>query len=185
MGDMHPKLRLIRGGAGNECRVAGIRIVLAPTHKPPFPVEALVAEEDTFLVLSAQTDLTTRNEHPMRVWTAAHDAEPAPPGTVVVQNGYPLKLLAVVHDLDSEPTWNEEWVSKALAEVLRQADRLRLRSLGLPLLGTVHGRLSDERSLQLLWSVLDAGIPVTLERLWLLAPEGLENAEFSLQERPT
>ena len=121
----------------------------------------------------------------MRVWTAAHDAVPTPPGTVVVQKGYPLKLLAVVHDLESEPTWNEEWVSKAMAGVLRQADRLRLRSLGLPFLGTVHGRLSEKRCLELLWSVLEAGSPETLERLWLVAPEGLEKAELSLPKQPT
>jgi hypothetical protein len=148
--------------------VGGVRLVASALDQPPFPVDAVVAEEDTYLVLSAETDLQIPAEHPLRVLTAAHESEPQPPGSVVVRSGQPLELLAVVHDLSSETSCQEEWVVTALEEILRQTDRLRLRSIALPLLGAVHGVLEPSRCAELLWAVLVAAEPATLERIWLV-----------------
>jgi len=136
--------------------------------QPPFPVDAVVAEEDTYLVLSAATDFQIPAEHPLRVMTAAHESEPQSPGSVVVRSGQPFELLAVVHDLSSEPSCEEEWVVAALEEILSQTDRLRLRSIALPLLGAFHGVLEPDRCAELLWAVLVAEEPDTLERIWLV-----------------
>ena len=163
--------QLLRGGADRERMVGGVRLVASPLDQPPFPVDAVVAEEDTYFVLSAEPDLRISAEHPLRVMTAAHESEPAPPGSVVVRSGQPLELLAVVHDLSREPSCDEEWVVAALEETLRQTDRLRLRSIAMPLLGAVHGVLEPSRCAELLWAVLVAGEPETLERIWLVTPD--------------
>ena len=109
----------------------------------------------------------------MRVLTEVLETQGETPGSVVVRRGQPLRLLAVVHDLAADPTWKEEWIAQALDEILRQAQRRQLRSLALPLLGTVHGRLPRQKCLELIHDALDrvsaAAFP---ERIWLLVPEG-------------
>ena len=165
--------QLLRGGADRERVAGGVRLLASPSDQPPFPVDAIVAEEDTYLVLSAEPDLRIPVEHPLRVMTAAHDSEPAPPGSVVVRSGPPPKLLAVVHDLSREPSCEEEWVIAALEETFRQTERLRLRSIALPLLGAVHGVLEPSRCAELLWAVLVAEEPKTLDRIWLIVGQSI------------
>lgn len=166
--------KLLRGGAERERVVGGVRLVASPPHRPPFPVEAIVAEEDTYLVLSAAPELRLLAEHPVRVMTAAHDVEPRAPGSVIVRSNRPLELLAVVHDLSREPSCEEEWVIAALEEIFRQSERLQLRSLALPLLGAVHGVLEPTHCAELLLAVLVAAEPEKLERIWLVVAPATE-----------
>ncbi len=86
--------------------------------------------------------------------------------------GQPLALLAVVHDLARDPSWEDAWVAEALGGVFREVDRRRLRSLAIPMLDTVHGRLALRRSLELIRSAVERSAPECLERLWLVVPEG-------------
>ena len=149
-----------------------VAVVAAPESVPPFAVAAVVAEEDTYLVLSAGAEITGPDPARLRVFHEAYTAEPMEPGSVVVRTGTPLRLLAVVHDLSAVPTWREEWVDAALAAVMRETGRRRLRSLALPLLGRVHGDQSPEAFVRALWDALERAGPRSLERLWLVTPEG-------------
>jgi hypothetical protein len=143
-----------------------MRLVFAPRDEPPFPVQAIVEEEDTYQSLSAEAVLRLSGEHPLRVLSAAHAAEEATPGDVVVRPGQPLRLLAIVHKLDEDPTWRDAWVETALENVVTECERRRLVSLGLPLLGTVHGKLPLSRALELTrWTLRRAA---TLERVWVV-----------------
>ncbi|MDZ7749635.1 MAG: hypothetical protein U5K43_13220 [Halofilum sp. (in: g-proteobacteria)] len=99
------------------------------------------------------------------------------PGTVVVGAGRPLRLHAVVHDVEREPDWHEEWVAAATAAVLDLAARRGLARLALPLLGTVHGRLPRHRALALLAAAL-ARAPARPERLWLIDAGALDAARL-------
>lgn len=166
-----PALRLLPGGPrGLQWRA--LQVAAAPEDRPPFPVEAMAFEEDTFLVLSAPTDLDAPVEHPVRLFTALWEAEPRRPGTVLAQAGPPLRLLAVVHDLEAEPTWREEWIAQALTGVFAEAARRRLRSLGLQRLGCHHGHLPEERFVPLLAQALAESGQGSLERLWLITGSG-------------
>jgi hypothetical protein len=164
--------------------VRGLRIVAAPVDAQPFPVDAVADEEDTFLVLSAEAVLHAPADHPIRVLHDAFAAEPAELGSVVVREDTPLRLLAVVHDLDQDPTWRVEWVAAALAAVLRETENRGLRSLALPLIGTRHGRLDPERCVDLLRDALDATPPSVLQRLWLVVPADTPADVFMPLERP-
>ncbi len=168
-----PKLRLVRGGLDPEARIGAVRLTAAPEEAPPFAVDAIVEEEATYLVLSADPQVREPREPLMRVLTEVLETQGETPGSVVVRRGQPLRLLAVVHDLAADPTWKEEWIAEALDEILRQAQRRQLRSLALPLLGTVHGRLPRRRCLELIHGAL-ARISASAfpERLWLVVPEG-------------
>ena len=152
-------------------RIASIPCAPAPREVPPFAVDAFIEEEDTYLVLSAEATVREPREPLLRLLAEVHGAEPLEPGSVVVREGEPLRLLAVVHALDEEPTWREEWIADALREIFRESGRRRLRSLALPLLGTVHGRLAFGRSLELIRQALEEAPPERLERLWLMVAD--------------
>ncbi len=64
-----PELQLIRGGHHFEMSLGSIRIVAAPKDSPPFQVDAVAAEEDTFIVLSADPVVREPKEHPIRLMT--------------------------------------------------------------------------------------------------------------------
>lgn len=168
-------VRFSKGADLRTIRVGRVRVVIAPVGEPPFRVEAEVVEEDTFLVLSAGAEVTEPDIHPLRVLQAAHEAEPIPPGSVIVQSGEPLRLLAVVHDLAQEPSCREEWVRQALAGVLLEARARRLRALALPVLGARHGRMPAAPFGGLLRTALETDAPPSLVRVWLQATDDVED----------
>jgi hypothetical protein len=163
-------LRVIEGGLRRQLTCGRLRIVTCPQNLPPFAVQAVVVEEDTWLILSADPKIAPTEEHPIRLMTDLVNTEKETVGTVRVNDGRPLRFLAIVHDVDCEPTWREQWVQSALAEVLQEAEKRRLGAVGLPLLGTRHGRLRPKRFAELLATAL-LGVELThLTRLWLIAP---------------
>jgi hypothetical protein len=162
-----PRLKLIPGGRRSEVSFGSIRITAATETHPPFPVEAVVFEEDTYLVLSADWKKIESEDHPVVILTEAFGMEPEEPGRVVVYEGSPLRFLAVVHDLDQDPSWREEWVRKALENIFQEADRRRLQSIALPLLGTKHGSLEKRRFVSLLVDFLKKNSLSCPLRIWL------------------
>ena len=167
-------LRLIRGGrdrAPSEVDLA--RVVVATDEHPPFAVDALVLEDDTYFVLGASPEVLEPSESPLRMWTELHESEPAVPGEAVVRAGTPLRISAVVHDLSQDPTWTEEWVVQSLIASLRLADERGFRGLGLQPLGCVHGRLAPERFPPLLRRALEDAEPRNVKRIWLIGDPGL------------
>ena len=152
--------------------LGSLRIVAAPDDTPPFKVDAVAAEEDTFLVLSADPQVRDPNEPLMRVMTRVIETHPEAPGSVLVKGKCPLRLLAIVHDLNEEPSWREEWIASALDGIFREAESRKLRSIALPLLGTLHGSLEKQRFVVLLRCALERMSPNHLKRLWLAVPVG-------------
>ncbi len=167
-----PTLCLLRGGLDTELRLGPTRVVVAPRNLPPFSVGAVVEEGDTYLVLSADPKVRPPQEPLIRVMTEVLEAQPISPGSVIVPRRQPLALLAVVHDLARDPTWKEAWVAEALDQVFREAEARQLRSLAIPILGTVHGRLPLRRTLELFQDAANRSAAQCLERLWLVVPEG-------------
>ena len=170
--DTRRGLRVIPGGRGREPE-ASLRIVAAVEDQPPFPVDAVVLEEDTYFVLSTDPQLREPAEHPIRIWTELHEAEPAAPGSVVVRRGRPLRILAVIHDLSQNPTWNPLRVADALSETLRVVEERGIQSLGLWLLGAVYGKLGAGDFMALWRGALVRDRPACLKRVWLICPPRL------------
>lgn len=150
--------------------VAGIRIVISREDDPPFAVDGVAVEEDTWLALGVPSDVIS-SDHPVRVMTRAWEARPEEPGTVLVKRGSPLRLHAIVHDLDADPSWKEMWVRAALSGIFEEAAQHRIRALRLPLLGTKHGSLPASRFMVLLRQALveqAARLPQHLQGIWLV-----------------
>src|SRR4030042_4059817 len=130
-----PKLRLIRGSKDFKISTGSVQIFVAPENTPPFTIEAVAAEEDTYLVLSADPEVHEMDEDPERVIAEVLATRPAEPGSVIVKGGYPLRLLAIVHDLNEEPSWKEAGGARALEMIFQEVETRKLGSLGLPFLG--------------------------------------------------
>jgi len=157
-------------------------VVAAPKDSRPFPVEAIAFEEDTFLVMSADTTVRDPKVPLVRIMTRLMETQPELPGTVLVKGGSPARLLAVIHDLNQDPSWKEEWIAAALTGVFEGSERREVRSLALPLLGTVHGRLERKRAVELLARVLGQRPLQHLRRLWLVVPSGAAREVIELLE---
>lgn len=169
-GVLPPNFELIQGGLQRETSFGPLRIVAARESVPPFRVRAMVFEEDTWLVMSAAPTICESEVHPIRLMTDVINAEPEPVGSVLVKKGHPLRFLAVVHDVNQEPTWKETWIERALIRVFQEAELNHIPSIGLPLLGTQHGRLEKFRFIALLAAVLKQTDIHHLRQLWLIVP---------------
>ena len=167
------RLRAIAGAHHFEMAPAPYRVVAAPENKPPFAVDGVVAEEDTFLVMSAPVELRPIREPLMRVMTRVIETRPKEPGSVLIQGEKPVRILAVIHDFNQEPSWREEWINRALQGVLKTAEQERLQSIALPMLGTVHGTLEAQRFMKLFTWALKTVNPQTLKQIWLVIPTGI------------
>jgi hypothetical protein len=149
---------------------ASISITAAPEESPPFEIAAKAFEEDTWLVMSADPKIAEPPEHPIRLMTDLIQAQPEPVGSVLVRGKNPLRFLAIVHDVNQDPTWQEEWIVSALTEIFRASEHRKLQAIGLPLLGTLHGRLEKRRFILLLSRVLKQTPFIHLKYLWLMVP---------------
>jgi hypothetical protein len=162
-------LRVVPGYRSVATDFAGKRIVIAREEDIPFTVDGVVLEEDTFLAMSAPADVVSPPGHAVRVMTRAWEARPEEPGTVIVKCGATTRLLAIVHDFDCDPSWNEAWVEAALEAIFARAAEEGLRALRLPLLATHRGRLRAHRFMALLRGALvrDEGGDTELRAIWL------------------
>jgi len=175
-------LRLIPGGYPREISHGSVRIVATPKDRPPFPVDAVAFEEDTFLIMSADPEVRDPNEPLVRLMTRVIETPPETPGSVLVKGKRPLHLLAIVHDLNQEPSWKEEWIVSALDGIFKEAESRRLKSIALPFLGTLHGSLEKERFVILLGCALERMSAKHLKRLWLVVPVGTSSKILQILE---
>lgn len=165
-----PNLRLVPGDLSQVVRIGNVSIQFSPKDRPPFPVNAIAVEQDTALVLDEETALNMPYTSLKQLGKEMERFSEPLPGSIVVQRGKPRKLYAIVHDLEQEPTWREEWVLAALENMLRLADQQMLPAVGLPLLGSNFGNLAPERFIQLLCFALRVSPPTTPVKLWLVVP---------------
>jgi len=180
--DNRPKMKLIRGIYPLEIPHRSVRIVAAPKKNQPFPVDAEVFEEDTFLVLSADTAVRETHEPLIRVMTKVIETRPETPGSILVRGKRPLRILAIVHDLNEEPSWKIEWVQSALRQIFKEVESRGLKSLALPFLGTMHGSLEKLRFVMLLREALALKEFKYLKHLWLIVPTGTDREILKLLE---
>ena len=145
-----------------------VRLVEAPEDNPPFSVDAIAVEEDTSLALSADITVRDPKQHPIRLMTELYTERSNEPGGIVVKGNNPVRLMAIVHDFDQEPSCREEWIAASLDRIFEQCARCGFDSLGLERLGTKHGRISRGKFRQLLDAALRNAVPGKLRRIWVI-----------------
>ncbi len=166
-----PQLTMIKGGLQCEMEFCRLRIVASPEHSPPFDVDAIAYEEDTFLIMSADTEIVDPGKNIMTLMTNLIEIEPEPLGSVKIISGNPIKFLAIIHDVDREPTWEEEWIENSLREIFLEIEKRKLSSFALPLLGTLYGNIEIEGFLTILKRIIEKASIKNLRHLWLIVPD--------------
>jgi hypothetical protein len=171
---MPSKLSLISDEYGRGGRLGPVHVVVAPEHAPPFPIDASAVEEDTHLLLSSDGIVEEPDETFEDIVTAASDHPGYTPGSVLVRKAEPLQFLTIVHDIDCQPTWREEWIASAINGAIEEAEWRRLESIAMPLIGTRHGKVEMRRVALWLGRCLSRTAFRHLKRVWVIAPEGSE-----------
>lgn len=178
-------LRVLAGGQDPTARIGAVSVVVAPEDNPPFAVQARVLEEDTFLVMSAGPTVCEPEEDPIRLMTQLIETRPEVPGSVRICGRGPYRMLAIVHDVNQEPTWRESWVVEALEGAICAAEERGIKSLSLEMLGCVHGRLDPMRFTALLTETIHRTPPERIQRIWLVPPRGVREADVARRLRAT
>ncbi|MDH5738604.1 MAG: hypothetical protein OEZ23_09870 [Gammaproteobacteria bacterium] len=115
-------------------------VFIAPADQAPFDVQAVILEEDTGLILSADTKIRLVQEHPVRLMTELVSFEFPAVGETVIQQGNPCFIFAVVIDLDQSPICCRDWVCAALQQSLELCSQRQMTHLALQPLGCRYGQ---------------------------------------------
>ncbi len=178
-----PQLRVIPGGMAEERRIGGVSIQLAALEALAPALDAVVVEEDTSLVLGAELTIREPAEDFSELQRELAEFTPPQPGSVLLRKGRQLELLAIVHDLEHTPSWRREWIAAAVDRVLDLAQQRQLKTLAMPLLGSVHGRFPAAQFLTLLRDTLERRRPAFPQTLWLAMPRAQIAAVLDLLEQ--
>jgi hypothetical protein len=161
------------------------QIVIGRTNQGlPFKVDARVLEEDTYLILSAEPRPKPARQKPRALLREAMKTLPKEPGSVLLRSRpeEEPELLAVVHDLELEPSCKDEWVIQALKQIFAAATVHDFRNITLPALGSYQDALPVRRFAELLRDVITSHHADDVSRIWLeLRPE-IEPSELAALE---
>ena len=132
-------------------------------------IDAMVIEQDTGLVLAFSDEIRYPRESLKSLTKQILSRGEPEQGTVLELKTVPPQLIAIVHDLNSEPSWTEDSVLTALKYLLKISARRKFRSIAMPLLGTVHGKLPTTRARELLDVALAEVRVPSLQRIWIIS----------------
>lgn len=161
------KFTVLEGGRDKQVTVNTVILKIVPDSLAPLPVDIRLFEEDTFLVLTVDPVMRYTEEHPIRLMTKVAETKPNKPGSIVTNNS---SWYAVIHDMDLEPTCCKEWIEKAYRQVIMLGEIKRVRRMGLPLLGSVHGKFDPEESLAILVETIKSVSFEHLKNMLILVP---------------
>jgi len=166
------KLQLIWNVNKFRCRINDVDIAIAPHQFPPFAVDAHVEEQDTALVLGETDILHQSIDKP--IWYLNHKLESQPlltPGQVIVRDTQPLRLQAILHDLDSEPSCSELWIFQVIQQVFDTAETRHIRAVQMPILGTRYSQITPGQFYSILIEIINRKRPAPIDKIWLVTSE--------------
>ena len=179
-------MQLVSDDSKFSVNINGLEVVIAPENVPPFHVSAVVEEQDVALLLGENQAIHQDSDKP--IWYLSHKLESQvlqTPGDVIVRHTNPLRLLAIVHDFDQEPSWQSEWVAQALVNIVHVVEKNRISSLRLPVLGAQYGRVNLQEFIQLFMLAFMECSTVCLKRIWLAVEQKNCQKAFSILQENT
>jgi len=135
--------------------IAG-RTVIRFTDQDPalLDVDAVVEEQDTNLLLGKSPVILNSVESFPDLVRRMESQASHTPGQVILRRSRPLRLIAIVYDVDQDPICKPVWVETAITRILLQCQGRGVTRLAMPLLGTAHGRLDGKAMLRILQDLL-------------------------------
>jgi hypothetical protein len=164
-------IRLIWDKSSCAARIGAIAIYSAPREHPPFDCQAMVVEQDTNLILGEQTTLVEPNKPAWYLANTLERDQPVyKPGDVIIKRGPPMQLLAVIHDIEQQPSCDNDSLKLAWQNLMTIVTQNNIKTLATPALGSVYGKIKLEESLRLLGQAIHDYTPPCLEKIWLILP---------------
>ena len=134
----------------------------------PDNIDAIVEEQDTCLLLGKKPFIKTPVESFPALVKKMEQQKPRAPGEVLVIHSVPIRLIAIIYDLDQKQICRQEWIETAIKNILQQCKAYQIRTLAMPLPGTTHGRIDEDTSRNILEKLIVAGQPSCLENIYLI-----------------
>jgi len=136
-------------------RIAGQTIIQFTGIDPVnLKVDAVVEEQDTNLLLGkAPVIMETVEGFPELVGQMEQQISESP-GSIIVKQSKPKRLIAIVYDVEHTPICEKSWVEEVLLKIFVQCHKHKIINLAMPLLGTTYGKLTDETIIDLLQNLL-------------------------------
>ena len=128
-------------------------------------------EQDTALILSKPKKIPVTDDKPG--WFLANKLESQTllePGSVLIRDGQTMRMLAIVHDLEQQPSWRSAWIAQALDNVFNISRSYGITSIQLPVLGAEYGRFNIHDFLHLLVNTIKKHQGI-FEKIWLVVPD--------------
>jgi len=175
-------MRLVSDYSKFHINVNGVEVVVSPASLPPFDVSAVVEEQDVALILGEPKEVPKTVDKPS--WYLSRKLESQVlqvPGSVIIRYEVPLRLQAIVHDFDYDPSWKKEWIAQSLINIFKIANDKEITSLRLPVLGAQYGHFEQDGFIRLLITALNDMPNRKLKRIWLvILPEECEKVFESI-----
>ncbi len=137
--------------------------------EPPFPVEVLIFEEDTNLILSAGNVVREIREDVSTLLQIAAEQVPLSPGDLVCRGS---RWSAIVFDLDHPEQGlspGATIIENLIGRILEQVDANSIQSIGIQPLGGHHTRRGAGDFVSLLQGLRDRGqLPACLKKVWVI-----------------
>lgn len=121
--------------------VPRLRLVTAPwSSLYDLPVDAVVEEQDRYRILGLEAGLPEPvAESFPRLIREIDSEQPAALGSLLRRHGKPLRLQAILLDIDEGVRVELEHLREVADRLCILIDAMPIRRLGMPLLGAVHG----------------------------------------------
>jgi len=136
--------------------IAGNTIIqFTDTDPALLSIDAIVEEQDTNMVLGkAMIIKETIDSFPALI-NKMQQQIPEKPGTIIMKKSRPLRIIAIVYDVDHKPMCRREWIVKAVDNILKQCNEYSIKTLAMPLLGTEYGKMTTQTTINLLQACLN------------------------------
>jgi hypothetical protein len=155
--------------------IGKIEIAVAPIEYLPLGIDAIVEEQDTQLLMAVDTEIEYPDDDFDTLINQMTTGKARRPGQIIVKQDKPIRFQAIIHDINHDPSWKVEWIALALKQLVEEIENYQIKSLAMPLLGTHHGKMAEEESIELLCASLATDQASLLENLWLIAPDPICN----------
>ncbi len=147
--------------------IAGVEISASIYFQPHDLPEVTVIEDDTCMVLNADPEFIEPRESLWNIRTKISRSPPYPVGSLVTIANNPLRLAALVYDLNQSPICTLDGITSALKQILHFIDERQLKSMVMPVLGAKYGNISFYQFIAMLTSELTNNRPTKLSYIAL------------------
>ena len=117
-------------------------------------VDAVVEEQDTHHLLGQSPVVKVVIESFPALITKMEEQIPEEPGNIIVKLAQPMLLIAIVYDVEKNPIVQEDWIEKAVLNILAYCEKNRIKTLAMPLLGAAYSGIHQQKTFEILQNSL-------------------------------